>query len=119
VLSNSNQGLDDVGFHLLESTRPLGPTRETVAVDPLVLAKYAGRYQIGLSVADLQVIHDHLSVQLTNQPRHTLYATSPTEFFLTAVPATITFAPDASGHVSEFVLHQNGLTPHAKRIVEQ
>ncbi len=28
-------------------------------------------------------------------------------------------APDESGNVTEFVLHQNGLTPHAKRIVEE
>jgi CubicO group peptidase (beta-lactamase class C family) len=116
VLSNSNQGLDDVGTHLLEPSLPLTALPETVPVDPRTLATYAGRYQLGFAVADVQVINDRLTVQLTNQPRFTLYASSPTEFFLTVVPAKITFAPDAAGHVTEFVLHQNGLTPHARRI---
>jgi hypothetical protein len=39
-----------------------------------------------------------------------------TEFFLAAVPAQITFAPDASGTVTEFALEQNGRKPHALRV---
>lgn len=116
LLSNSNTGVDDLGFHLLEPSRPLAPPPETVAVDPATLAKYAGRYLLGLMVADLQAIGDHLTVQLTNQPRYTLYASSQTEFFLTAAPAKITFAPDASGKVTEFVLNQGGRTLHALRL---
>ena len=116
VLSNSNEGLDDVGFHLLEPSRPLTPQPNTVTVDAATLDKYSGRYLLGSSVADLQVINDHLTVQLTNQPRFTLYAASSTEFFLRAVPAKITFSPDGAGKVTEFVLHQNGRTPHAMRI---
>ncbi len=116
VLSNSNSSVDDLGFHLLEPARPLTPPSDSVTVGLEVLRKYAGRYMLGAAIADLQVIADRLTVQLTNQPRYTIYASSPTEFFLTAVPAKITFAPDASGKVTEFVLEQNGRKLHALRI---
>lgn len=50
------------------------------------------------------------------EKRYSLYASSPTEFFLTSAPVKITFVPDASGTVNEFVLHQDGRTPHALRV---
>ncbi len=96
--------------------RPLTPPSDSVTVGLEVLREYAGRYLLGASIADLKVIGDRLTVQLTNQPRYTIYASSPSEFFLTGVFAKITFTPGASGKVTEFVLEQNGRKLHALRI---
>jgi hypothetical protein len=58
--------------------------------------------------SELRVESDRYG-QATRQPRFQLFAESPTEFFLKAADAQVTFEKDASGKVSRMILHQNGM----------
>jgi CubicO group peptidase (beta-lactamase class C family) len=90
--------------------------RKEVAVDPAVLESYAGVYEVVPAFAlTVTVDKGRLMVQATGQENFPVFATSPTEFFYKVVDAQLTFATDASGAVSELVLHQNGRHLKAKR----
>jgi hypothetical protein len=54
--------------------------------------------------------------QATGQPAFEIFPSSPTEFFLKVVDARITFVKDASGAVTQLVLHQGGRDMPAKKI---
>ncbi|GAB3261457.1 hypothetical protein GCM10027347_26500 [Larkinella harenae] len=49
-----------------------------------------------------------LFLQVTGQPRFEVFAESETRFFLKEIDAQITFDKDATGKVSQVVVHQNG-----------
>ena len=67
--------------------------RVEVAVDPALLAEYAGRYDFAPGVVmDCGVEAGHLACQLTGQPRVPVYAESPSVFFYKVVDATLTAA---------------------------
>ena len=73
------------------------------------LPEYVGDFAltpaVGLNVA---VQDGRLAVQVTGQPRITVYASAKDKFFYTVVEAQITFQRDAQGRVSGLVLHQGG-----------
>ena len=125
VLSNTGTaaGPDDIGRHLLDTALPLlapqapAKTRTEIAVDPQMLEKYTGRYQLA-PVAVFTVTRDggRLFVQLTNQPKFEVFAESEKDFFLKVIDAQITFETDAAGKPAALVLHQNGRDQRAKRI---
>jgi CubicO group peptidase (beta-lactamase class C family) len=117
VLTNSSTSADDIGFHVLEPGVPLRQVRTPVAIEPAVLEAYVGQYQIapGL-ILDIGLADGNLTVQLTGQPRFTLYAESETEFFLTVVDAQISFVRDDEGNVTALVLHQGGRDQPATRL---
>jgi CubicO group peptidase (beta-lactamase class C family) len=116
VLTNSNRSADDIGFHLLDSSFPLGEVRTTSDVAPEILKRYVGEYELTSSlVFDVQLEGEQLTVQLTGQPRLPVYAESPTKFFYTVVDAQITFELDEEGEVTGLVLHQNGMNQRAGR----
>jgi hypothetical protein len=125
VLSNAGTaaGPDDIGRHLLDTALPLLPpqvpakTRTEIAVDPQVLEKYTGRYQLA-PAAIITVTRDagQLFVQLTGQPKFEVFAETEKDFFLKVVDAQITFETDAAGKPEGLVLHQNGRDQRAKRI---
>lgn len=124
VLTNSGIGADDLGFHLLDPEIPLAPPqlpgyagREAVEVDPAILERYVGDYQLrpGL-VATFEVVDGQFRTQLTGQPSLPLYAASETVFFLRAVEAEIEFDVDESGTVTGMTLRQGGQTIPAPKI---
>jgi CubicO group peptidase (beta-lactamase class C family) len=82
-------------------------------VDPSTFDKYTGTYELAPGF-DLTITRegDTLFGQATGQSKFPLTADSPTEFHLTVVKASITFAPDGSS----LVLHQNGRDVPGKRI---
>ena len=91
--------------------------RVEVAVDPALLAQYAGRYSLAPgAVLDCLVEERHLACQLTGQPRFPVYAESPSSFFYKVVDAQLTFTRDAAGAVDAVVLHQGGADRRAARI---
>lgn len=122
VLSNTstNAGVDDIGMHLLDPASPLlqpQKRRQEVKVDPAVLDKYTGRYQLAPTfVVTVTREGDQLYAQATGQPRFEIYAESPREFFLKVVDAQITFVVDASGQATSLVLHQNGANVPGNRV---
>lgn len=122
VLSNAStgEGVDDIGRHLLVSTLPLLPApkaRKEIAVDPKLLDRYVGRYQLAPNFI-LNVTRDEgrLYVQATGQPRFELFASGPHEFFLKVVDAQLTFTMPAEGRATSATLHQNGASQAARRL---
>ena len=120
VLSSSAASIDDIGFHLLDTRSPLQETpkaRVEVTVDEAVLDTYVGDYQL-TPAFHLLITREGgaLFVQATGQQKLQLFAESETAFFLKAVEAQITFAKDASGRVSQLVLHQGGQDQVARKV---
>ncbi len=122
VLSNSGDGVDDLGFHLLDSRYGLvvpPALRTAVEVDPAIYDAYVGRYQLNEDlVFTVTRQGDRLFVQLTGQPRFEVFPESETYFFLRVVDAQITFGRAEDGTVDHVVLHQNGVDQRAGRIAE-
>ena len=54
--------------------------------------------------------------QATGQGKVEIFPSSPTEFFLKVVDAQITFVKDASGAVTQLVLHQGGRDMPGKKL---
>jgi D-alanyl-D-alanine-carboxypeptidase/D-alanyl-D-alanine-endopeptidase len=125
VLSNAGTpaGPDDIGRHLLDTALPLlgaqAPltTRTEIAVDPQLLEKYVGRYQLApAAIITMTREGGRLFTQLTGQPKFELFAESDKNFFLKVVDAQLTFETDAAGKPVAVVLHQNGVDQRATRI---
>jgi serine-type D-Ala-D-Ala carboxypeptidase/endopeptidase len=120
VLRNTFADNDDIGRHLLDNRYPLAtPVRERaqISVDPEVLKRYVGQYQVAPSFA-IRVTLDgnHLMAQATNQPAFEIFAEKENEFFLKVVDAQITFVVDSAGMTTGLVLHQNGQNMKAPKI---
>lgn len=83
--------------------------RTTVKVDPAVLARYVGSYELAptFSIA-VTLENGQLMAQATNQPKFAMFPESETEFFLKVVDAQLEFVKDDKGQVTAMVLHQNG-----------
>ena len=122
VLSNSGDGVDDLGFHLLDSRyRLMVPPalRTAVEVDPAIYDDYVGGYQLTEDlVFTVTRQGDRLFVQLTGQPRFEVFPESESRFFLRVVDAQITFGRAEDGSVDHLVLHQGGVDQRAGRVAE-
>jgi len=91
--------------------------RVEVDVDPAVLARYVGRYELAPGMQfDVILEGGELTVQLADQPRFPVYPESETKFFYKVVDAQITFVEDDSGAVSGLVLHQGGRDQPARKV---
>jgi hypothetical protein len=86
------------------------PTEKTaVAVDPKILADYAGKYELGPNFdLTLQVVDGHLTLQAPDEETLQLYASSNNRFFLAVMNAELEFVRDSQGKVIKMIMHQNG-----------
>ncbi|MGH9685889.1 MAG: DUF3471 domain-containing protein [Candidatus Acidiferrales bacterium] len=91
-----------------------------VKVDPAILAKYVGTYELapGFDIA-ITLDSDQLYQQATGQGTAAIYPESQTEFFLKVVDAQITFVTDSSGTATALILHQGGADHRAPRVEGQ
>jgi CubicO group peptidase (beta-lactamase class C family) len=90
--------------------------RTVVPVDAKVLATYPGRYELEPTFSLVITLEDgHLAVEPTGQPKFSLFAASPTRYFLTVVDAELEFVKDDQGKVVSLVLHQGGHDQKAVR----
>jgi D-alanyl-D-alanine carboxypeptidase len=82
--------------------------RETT-VDPIVLDRYAGYYQLGPKFV-LAVSRDggRLLVQGTNRPKREMFPESDRMFFSKVTGTRIGFEIDSEGCATRLMLHQNG-----------
>ena len=117
VLSNTAQGVDDIGFHTLDPSSQLRATppqpNETVA-DSLLTA-YVGRYPLAPTfVVEITRDGERLFGQATNQPKLRLWAASSSDFYLRAVNAKVTFARDSTGAMV-LTLDQGGNKQRARK----
>ncbi len=109
VMTDSTANLDDLAFHLVDSTLPLRLKREAIALDAAKLEDYVGTYELAPDFA-LRVFREgeRLLVQATGQDAVPVFAESRDRFFLKLVDAQLTFRRDAKGRVDSVVLHQGG-----------
>lgn len=103
-------GMEQRAKRLAEAPPPKEQPKE-VAIDPKILDKYLGRYQLAPSF----ILHvtregDRLFVQATAQPKLEVFPMSETKFFYKAVDAQITFTEEG------LILHQNGQNVPGKRV---
>jgi CubicO group peptidase (beta-lactamase class C family) len=109
VLCNTFADNDDIGRHVLDSRYPLAQQRAQISVDPAVLRRYVGEYQLAPAFTiKVSLDGNRLMAQATNQPAFEIFAEKEKEFFLKVVDAQITFVVDGAGNASGLVLHQNG-----------
>lgn len=100
---------------LAEQRRP----RKAVAIDSARFDKFAGYYRI--SPTEVYVVsrkgHRYFAGVIGQTPTE-MYPESASKFFLKglSLPAQFSFTTDATGHVSEMVLHQSGEEQHMPRI---
>lgn len=100
------------------SAADLPPEHKQIALDAAAARDYVGKYQIASGQElDITVNGDQLSAQLTAQPALPVYPEGKDAFFYKVVDAQLTFERDAQGKVAAVVLHQNGQTVRAQRIV--
>lgn len=122
VLSNmfTNEGVDDIGRHLIDPALPLLPapvTRKEIAVAPGTLDRHVGRYELKPDfVLTITREGDQLFLQATGQPKFALFAETERDFFLKVVDAQVTFEAGADGRTVRLILHQGGAHVPAKRI---
>jgi hypothetical protein len=96
---------------------PEKPAPVAVTVDPAIYRAYAGEYELAPGfILTVTVEGDRLMTQATGQSKVEVFPSSPTEFFLKVTDAQITFVKDASGNVTQLVLHQGGRDVPAKKI---
>jgi len=119
VLSNSSHSADDIGLHILDSTRKLQEFRKEITLSETVLERYPGRYQFAPNVV-LTVTREgrRLFAQLTGQPRFEVFAESERKFFLKVVEAQVTFGGSGDEKAPQVTLHQNGREQVATRLAE-
>jgi CubicO group peptidase (beta-lactamase class C family) len=90
--------------------------RQAVALPRGVLERYVGSYQMRPGT-DMTVTldDDHLSVQITGQPKFEMFAERENFFFLKIVDAQIEFITDSAGAVTTATLHQGPVNIAAPR----
>ena len=91
--------------------------RKEVPVDPKILARYLGAYQLAPGMSFLITLDgNQLVSKLGPQPPVPIFPQSETMFFAKVVDAQIEFTkPDAQGIPGQLILHQNGRDQPANR----
>jgi len=125
VLGNVNgQAVVDIATKLAAMAHgeavTLPSERKEIKVDPKILARYVGTYELAPGVNMLITIDgDQLSEKLGSQATYPIFPESESMFFLKVVEAEIEFLKDSSGAVTSLVLHQNGRDQKAPRISDK
>jgi len=97
---------------------PEKPKQHTaIALDPKILTRYPGRYQIRDDMVMAVTLEDsHLFTQATGQPKFEIFPETDHDFFVKEFDAQIAFHTDAQGQATELVLHQGGRNLTGKRM---
>lgn len=101
----------------LRTAKPLPGARKSLTLDPKLLDKYAGEYELQPGFT-IKFYRDgaKFMTQATGQGAVEIFPESETKFFLKVVDAQVEFVMDASGAVTGIVLDQNGRKLPGKRI---
>jgi CubicO group peptidase (beta-lactamase class C family) len=94
------------------------PAVEVVEVDPAVLQKYAGSYQVSAADMTFTITAEagHLFGQVPGQTKFEIFPTSETEFFAKIADIKLHFEVGADGAVTELVIHEGGKELHAAKV---
>jgi hypothetical protein len=92
--------------------------RQSVKVNPAVLAQYTGQYEYGRGFVDtISVVGGKLMSQETGEDKPTeLLPLNETTFFVDGDESLTTLEKDASGKVTRYLLRENGQELIAKKI---
>lgn len=101
---------------LAEDMRNAPPLTEAQGIDPTGFAALAGRYDYKTAVMTVTVEEDCLFAQVSGQPKHRLFAKSPTVFFWKVTDAQVEFIRNEQGDVVAAVHSQGGNTFRAARL---
>ncbi|MDH5602554.1 MAG: serine hydrolase, partial [Cyclobacteriaceae bacterium] len=127
VLTNSTEGVDDIGMHLLYGGSPLQepwkrPEEEEakeIELSEDILETYVGKYQLAPGfVLTISREGSQLSSQATGQPAAPIFPKAENVFFLKVVKAQLTFNRSEEGKVESVTLHQAGREIMGKRLEE-
>jgi serine-type D-Ala-D-Ala carboxypeptidase/endopeptidase len=129
VLTNVSTpvGVDDIGFHLLDSESQLLPPdsplvrppqeHKEITLDSSTLHFFVGKYQFIPNVfMTITRKENQLSAQLTGQGPAEIYPENKTDFFYKVVDAQILFKTDSQGRANALVLRQLGRDQLAKKV---
>jgi len=109
VLWNSDNNLDDIGRHLLDTRYAVSRAHNAIALDAKSFDQYVGEYRssptFGLTVSREG---KHFFVQGTGQKKSELFAESNTEFFEKGANTQVVFARDNSNGLT-VTLYSQGL----------
>ena len=116
VLSNSAMSIDDICFHLLDSSHQLKTAQKEVTVSEEILEKYYGEYEIapGNNVGVNKVEGGILISYRGRKAR--FVALSKNVFFLKSFNVTIEFIEDENGKVTGLKMSQTGDAQIGKKI---
>jgi CubicO group peptidase (beta-lactamase class C family) len=88
-----------------------------VKVDPAILQKYAGSYQIEPDlVVAITAEAGQLFADVPGQAKFEIFPTSETEFFAKIADIKLHFEVGEDGAVTELVIHEGGREMHAPRV---
>lgn len=91
--------------------------RKEIALEPKVLERYIGQYQIAPTVLiTLALENGKLVGQLGSQPKFLLIAESDTIFFSKDINVQLTFAKDTQGQVTSLTIKQGGSDVPASKV---
>ena len=130
VLTNSrvpDASINDIGINIIGVKVPLHQPKtiktiktkliEEINIPIATLNKYLGKYELTPNYAmDVTIESENLFIQLPNQPKFNVLATSQTEFYVEAVKARIVFNVNATGGAESLTLYQDGQTVKANKI---
>lgn len=93
------------------------PPRREAVIDPRVLDRYVGDYELAPDFLITILRKDNrLISRATGQPQVELFPESETRFFLKAVDGQVDFVLDAEGRVTGLVVHQGGQDLPARKV---
>ena len=112
ALTNNDSGAVEEVMAVLDAivvgaSYTLPKKRVAIKVDPAILDKYVGEYQLSPAMTfKIERGPEGLTVEPTNQPKAPLYAETETDFFVTVVDATLRFVKDETGKVTGLEFNQ-------------
>ena len=101
----------------VRTSDPLPAEKKPVAVAPELLEGLVGTYRLAPTFSIVVTREGaHLYTQPTGQPRLEIFASSPEEFFVKEIDATLTFHRGPDGKAKDLVLHQGGRDTPGPRV---
>jgi CubicO group peptidase (beta-lactamase class C family) len=110
-------GKDITGKRLAESDAAVAPVRQHITLEPEILDRYVGRYQLTPAVF-ITVTRENaqLFAQVAGQSRFELFAETSDQFFAKVGGIEVTFALEGSRLATWLTIRQSGTAYRLKRV---
>ncbi len=103
---------------LVDLATDLKPKERTqAAIDPLLLDRYVGCYQMAQNfILSITRNGNRLFAQATGQGRFEIFPEGDKDFFAKVADIQMAFVVDAAGPAGSIVVHQQGINTPARRV---